>query len=61
MALDGSTEKICFTLDGKTVSAAPGETIWQVAQRNGTEIPHLCYARRQDIALMVIAVLAWSR
>ena len=44
MALDGSTEKICFTLDGKTVSAAPGETIWQVAQRNGTDIPHLCYA-----------------
>ena len=44
MALDGSTEKISFTLDGKTVSAAPGETIWQVAQRNGTDIPHLCYA-----------------
>ena len=44
MALDGSTEKISFTLDGKTVSAAPGETIWQVAQRNRTDIPHLCYA-----------------
>ncbi len=44
MALDGSTEKISFTLDGKTVSAAPGETIWQVAQRNGIDIPHLCYA-----------------
>ena len=44
MALDGSTEKIIFTLDDKTVSAAPGETIWQVAQRNGTDIPHLCYA-----------------
>ncbi|MAL62885.1 MAG: hypothetical protein CL563_07780 [Alphaproteobacteria bacterium] len=44
MALDGSTEKISFTLDGKTVSAAPGETIWQVAQGNGIDIPHLCYA-----------------
>ncbi|HUT50183.1 MAG TPA: formate dehydrogenase subunit alpha [Alphaproteobacteria bacterium] len=37
-------EKITFTLDGKTVEAAAGETIWQVAQRLGVEIPHLCYA-----------------
>jgi formate dehydrogenase major subunit len=35
---------ITFTLDGRTVEAAPGETIWQVAERLGTEIPHLCYA-----------------
>jgi formate dehydrogenase major subunit len=32
-----------FELDGKTVEAAPGETIWQVAKRQGVEIPHLCY------------------
>jgi formate dehydrogenase major subunit len=38
---DGTIE---FTLDGKAVTAAPGETIWQVATRLGTEIPHLCYA-----------------
>jgi formate dehydrogenase major subunit len=38
------TGTITFTLDGKDVTAAPGETIWQVAQRQGTEIPHLCYA-----------------
>ncbi|HSG91839.1 MAG TPA: 2Fe-2S iron-sulfur cluster-binding protein, partial [Pseudomonadales bacterium] len=38
------TATITFTLDGKEVEAAPGETIWQVAQRQGTEIPHLCYA-----------------
>jgi formate dehydrogenase major subunit len=38
------TGKITFTLDGKQVEAAPDETIWQVAQRQGTEIPHLCYA-----------------
>src|SRR5687767_4810811 len=37
--LDG----ISFTLDGEEVIAAPGETIWQVANRKGTEIPHLCY------------------
>jgi formate dehydrogenase major subunit len=37
-------DKISFTLDGKPVEAAPGETIWQVASREGVEIPHLCYA-----------------
>ncbi|MFT5181877.1 MAG: formate dehydrogenase major subunit [Alphaproteobacteria bacterium] len=34
---------ISFTLDGRAVTAAPDETIWQVAQREGVEIPHLCY------------------
>jgi formate dehydrogenase major subunit len=37
------TDTITFELDGKSVTAAPGETIWQVANRLGTEIPHLCY------------------
>ncbi|MFQ5624997.1 MAG: 2Fe-2S iron-sulfur cluster-binding protein, partial [Paracoccaceae bacterium] len=35
-----------FTLDGREVSAAPGETIWEVAKREGTLIPHLCHADR---------------
>ncbi len=35
---------ITFTLNGQEVEAAPGETIWQVAQRQGVEIPHLCYS-----------------
>jgi formate dehydrogenase major subunit len=35
---------IAFTLDGEEVHARGGETIWQVAKRNGTDIPHLCYA-----------------
>ena len=34
---------IVFELDGRNVEAKPDETIWQVAQRLGTEIPHLCY------------------
>ena len=38
------TGKISFTLDGKVVEARPDETIWQVAQREGTAIPHLCHA-----------------
>ena len=33
-----------FELDGEQVEARPGETIWQVAQRLGTEIPHLCHS-----------------
>ncbi|MDE2227443.1 MAG: formate dehydrogenase subunit alpha [Alphaproteobacteria bacterium] len=40
--LAGRTIK--FFLDEAEVEALPGETIWQVAQRNGVEIPHLCYS-----------------
>ena len=39
-----TTDAVDFTLDGKAVSAVPGETIWQVAAREGIEIPHLCYS-----------------
>ncbi len=38
------SDPITFILDGREVEAAAGETIWQVARREGTEIPHLCYA-----------------
>ncbi|MBI2276889.1 MAG: formate dehydrogenase subunit alpha [Dechloromonas sp.] len=34
---------IHFTLDGRPVSAAAGETILQTAQREGIELPHLCH------------------
>ncbi len=37
------TDAIRFSLDGREVEAQPGETIWQVAAREGTEIPHLCW------------------
>src|SRR5215470_6342312 len=37
------TEPIRFFLDGVEVEAAPGETIWQAASRQGVEIPHLCW------------------
>jgi len=32
-----------FLLDGAEVEARAGETIWDVARRQGTEIPHLCH------------------
>ena len=38
------TESVTFTLNGREVEALPGETIWQVAERQGVEIPHLCYS-----------------
>jgi formate dehydrogenase major subunit len=37
-------DSVKFFLDGEEVEARPGETIWQVANRKGTEIPHLCYS-----------------
>ncbi len=42
-AADGP-KTITFTLDGREVVAREGETIWQVAKREGIEIPHLCYS-----------------
>lgn len=36
--------EIRFTLDGREISAAPGETILMAARRAGARIPHLCYA-----------------
>ena len=36
-------ETVPFQLDGREVTAAPDETIWQVARRYGIAIPHLCH------------------
>ena len=38
------TDSVRFTLDDRAVSAAPGETIWDVAKREGPAIPHLCHS-----------------
>ncbi|MDX8346468.1 formate dehydrogenase subunit alpha [Cognatiyoonia sp. IB215446] len=37
------SDPITFTLDGETVTAQPGETIWEVANGRGLVIPHLCH------------------
>jgi len=37
------SESVTFTLDGKEVTAAAGESIWEVAKREDTKIPHLCH------------------
>ena len=33
-----------FKIDGKEFKAEKDETIWQVATKNGIDIPHLCYS-----------------
>ena len=35
---------ITLTLNGRTVEADAGETLWQLATRHGVEVPHLCHA-----------------
>jgi len=34
---------VTFRLDGRDITALPGETILQAAERHGIAIPHLCY------------------
>ena len=41
------TDSIQFTLDGKVVSTKDDETIWEVAKREGTSIPHLCHSGKK--------------
>src|ERR1700755_1218600 len=41
---NGKGTSVKFMLDGKEVEALDGETIWQVARRHGSDIPHLCYS-----------------
>jgi formate dehydrogenase major subunit len=41
---NGAGKMVKFTLDGREVIAREGETIWQVAKREGVDIPHLCYS-----------------
>jgi len=36
------SSKVTFSLDGQEVTAQPGESIFDVAKRQGTELPHMC-------------------
>jgi formate dehydrogenase major subunit len=42
------SKTMTFELDGRLVEAAADDTIWQVAKRFGTRIPHLCYLDEPD-------------
>jgi formate dehydrogenase major subunit len=37
------SDKVTFTLNGETVEAEAGVTIWEVANGRGLKIPHLCH------------------
>ena len=41
-----SKSSISFYLNNSKVEANEGETIWQVANKEGIEIPHLCFANK---------------
>lgn len=39
---------IAFRLDGRAVTARAGETVWQVAHREGMTLPHVCLSTEPD-------------
>lgn len=41
--VESAEPAVTFTLNGREVSAQPGESLLKVAQREGFDIPHLCY------------------
>ncbi|SOY93851.1 tugsten containing formate dehydrogenase alpha subunit; 2Fe-2S ferredoxin N-term domain [Cupriavidus taiwanensis] len=41
--VESAEPAVTFTLNGREVSAQPGETLLKVAQREGFDVPHLCY------------------
>jgi predicted molibdopterin-dependent oxidoreductase YjgC len=43
-----ATQTATLTLDGKKVDFTPGETLYQVSQRQGAEVPTLCYDERLE-------------
>ena len=44
------SDHVAFELDGKMVTAEAGQSIWDIAKREGTLIPHLCHADRIGFA-----------
>jgi len=54
-----------LTLDGEEVPFTPGETLYQVAERHGREVPTLCYDERLEAfgscRLCVVEVEGWGK
>lgn len=38
-----TANEFTLTIDGQTLTASPGESLWHVARRGGETIPHLCF------------------
>lgn len=41
--MNANIKTIAFELDGRAVEALPGDTLIEVARREGIDLPHLCY------------------
>jgi len=46
VSADSIPSRTTITLDGRPVAFTPGETIYEIAQRQGTFVPTLCYDPR---------------
>jgi formate dehydrogenase major subunit len=42
------SKALALAIDGRTVTASPGETIWEAAKKAGIDIPVLCHSPRLD-------------
>ena len=42
------SDVITLTIDGKTITADNGDTILTAAEKNGIEIPNLCYLKEMS-------------
>lgn len=40
------SQTVQFIFDGQHVTASTDETLWQIAKRCDTHIPHLCYSEQ---------------
>ncbi len=58
-------ERTAITLQGKTCAFEPGETVLEIAQRNGVEIPTLCHDPRLEPAgacrTCLVEIGGWKR
>lgn len=48
MNQNGHATEQTIVLNGRTTAFTPGETLYEIAQRSGTEIPTLCYDDRLE-------------
>ena len=49
-----------IVIDGKTCTAEHGEYLWDVAKRNGIEIPALCRSEASPSTAQAAACVLWK-
>ena len=62
---NGTPRDLTLELDGRPVEFRAGETLWEIARRNGEEIPVLCHDVRLDptgaCRMCLVEVEGWGR